>query len=449
MTAANLEDDDSGSPGRWQLPHDEAAERAVLGAAMLSRRAVADVAAVVHGPDFYRPAHELIWAAVVALDGDGKPAEAQLVADELRKRGELERVGGAAYLHVLLSSVVNAASASYYALIVREKAVLRRLVQAGARIQALGHAVDGGDVSELVAEAVKEVEEAASAGVRAPAGVSFAERFEDLLSELDEPRADGAGISWGSRDMDGLLNPMRPGQLIVAGARPRVGKSSWARTVAVDAAVRQGKRVLIHSFEMSRTECEEAILSTLARVPFDRISSHTCTADDHLRLDRVRALVDGAVLVIDDSASMTTTDLEASVRRWRPDLVIVDQLQHLHPPPSRRVNSRQEEVGAVSRALKTMAQREQAAVFACSKLNRRSELANTAPTMADLRDSGEIESDADTIVLIHREELADRDSPRVGEADFIVAKQRAGRTGVVTLASQMHYQTFVDMAGDL
>ncbi|MDQ1293114.1 MAG: replicative helicase [Actinomycetota bacterium] len=432
-------------------PQDIAAEQSVLGGMMLSKDAIADVVEVLRGHDFYRPAHEIIYDGILDLYARGEPADAVTVAAELTKRGDLGRVGGPAYLHTLLSSVPTAANAGYYARIVRERAVLRRLVAAGTRIVQLGYAADGGDVDEIVNSAQAEVY-AVTERRTSEDYVPLGEVIEGTIDEIEASghRGEGmVGVPTGFADLDRLTNGLHPGQMIVIAARPAMGKSTVGLDIARSASIRNNLTSVIFSLEMSRNEITMRLLSAEARIPLQNMRKGTMREEDWTRLARTMGEVSEAPLYIDDSPNMSLMEIRAKCRRLKQrhglKLVIVDYLQLM--TSGRRVESRQQEVSEFSRALKLLAKELELPVIAISQLNRGPEQrTDKKPQMSDLRESGSIEQDADMVILLHREDAYERESPRAGEADFIVAKHRNGPTDTITVAFQGHYSRFVDMA---
>src|SRR5215472_7192689 len=249
-------------------PHDVAAEQCVLGGMLLSKDAISDVMEVIRPKDHYRPAHQLIHEGILELYGRGEPADAVTVADLLNKRGELVRIGGPAYLHKLIASVPTAANAGYYARIVRERAILRRLVEAGTRIVQLGYAGDG-EADELVDRAEAEIYEVTDRRV----SEDYLPLSEIMPGAIDEIEAIGSrggvmtGVPTGFADLDALTNGLHPGQMVVIAARPALGKSTLALDLARAAAVRHGMATVLFSLEMSRNEITMRLLSAEARVP--------------------------------------------------------------------------------------------------------------------------------------------------------------------------------------
>jgi replicative DNA helicase len=431
-------------------PQDDVAEQSVLGAMLMSKDAIADVVECVRGTDFYRPAHETIFDAVLDLYGRGEPADAVTVAAQLQRSGELARIGGAPYLHTLVSGVPIAANAGYYAEIVREKAILRRLVDAGTRIAQWGYSGEG-DVDEVVDRAQAEVYGVTDKRT----SEDYAPLSEIMEAALDEIEAisnrDGAmvGVPTGFFDLDELTNGLHPGQMIIVAARPAMGKSTLGLDIARAASIKHGLASVIFSLEMSRNEITMRLLSAEARIALNSMRNGHMTDEDWSRLARKMGEVSSAPLFIDDSPNMTMMEIRAKARRLKQRnelrLIIVDYLQLMQS--GRRVESRQLEVSEFSRQLKLLAKELEVPVIAISQLNRGAEQrTDKRPMLSDLRESGSLEQDADMVVLIHREDAYERESTRPGEADLIVAKHRNGPTATVVVAFQGHYSRFVDMA---
>jgi replicative DNA helicase len=434
-------------------PQDIAAEQGVLGGMLLSKDAIADVVELLKGNDFYRPAHELIFDAVLDLYGRGEPADALTVAAELTRRGEIGRVGGAGYLHTLISAVPTAANAGYYAQIVRERAILRRLVEAGTRIAQMGYATDGADVDDIVDAAQQEiysVTESRTSDDFLPLA-SVMEGALDEIESISNRSGQMTGVPTGFADLDALTNGLHPGQMIIIAARPALGKSTLGLDLARSCSIKNGLASVIFSLEMGRNEITMRLLSAEARVALHHMRSGTMTDDDWARLARRMGEVSSAPLFIDDSPNMTMMEIRAKARRLKQRhdlrLLIVDYLQLMQAGGTRRIESRQQEVSDLSRSLKLLAKELEVPVIAIAQLNRGPEQrTDKKPMMSDLRESGSLEQDADVVILLHREDAYERESPRAGEADLIVAKHRNGPTATITVAFQGHYSRFVDMA---
>jgi replicative DNA helicase len=431
-------------------PHDVAAEQCVLGGMLLSKDAISDVIEVIRPSDHYRPAHQLVHEAILDLYARGEPADAITVSNELARRGDLPRIGGAPYLHTLIASVPTAANAGYYARIVRERAILRRLVEAGTRIVQMGYTGDS-DADDLVDRAQAEVYAVTDRRISEDYH-SLAEIMPGALDEIESISShSGAmtGVPTGFADLDALTNGLHPGQMVVVAARPAVGKSALALDFARSATIRHALPTVLFSLEMGRNEITMRLLAAEAKVPMNLMRSGQLSDDDWSRLAKRMGEVADAPLFIDDSPNMSLMEIRAKCRRLkqRHDLrmVIIDYLQLMSSP--KRVENRQQEVSEMSRSLKLLAKELGVPVVALSQLNRGPEQRqDKKPMLSDLRESGSIEQDADVVILLHREDAYERESPRAGEADLIVAKHRNGPTATVTVAFQGHYSRFVDMA---
>ena len=443
-------------PFERQPPQDLDAEQSVLGGMLLSKDAIADVVEELSVADFYKPAHGLIFDTILNLYARGEPADVVTVAAELDKIGSLARVGGSVYLHTLTSAVPTAANAAYYAQIVGEKAVLRRLVEAGTRIVQLGY---GGNAGELGGGEVDEIVDRAQAAIYEVTERRTSEDYV-ILEELLQPTMDemdaiasrggmSAGVPTGFADLDALTNGLHGGQLVIVAARPAIGKSTLGLDLARSASIKNGLTSVIFSLEMARNEIVMRLMSAEAQVPLAHMRSGGMTDVDWQKLARKSGSIVEAPLFIDDSPNMSMMEIRAKCRRLKQKhdlrLVIVDYLQLMSS--GKRVESRQQEVAEFSRALKLLAKELEVPVIAISQLNRGPEQRqDKKPMMSDLRESGSLEQDADMVVLLHREDAYEKESPRAGEADFIVAKHRNGPTATVTVAFQGHYSRFVDMA---
>jgi replicative DNA helicase len=431
-------------------PSDVVAEQSVLGGMLLSKDAIADVVERIREADFYRPAHQLVFGTALDLYGRGEPADAVTVAAALARNGDLNRIGGPGYLHTLVASVPTAANAGYYADIVREKAILRRLVEAGTRIAQLGYAAEG-EVEAIVDRAQAEVYDVTSDRT----AEDYQPLSELMPAALDEIEAianrggEMVGVPTGFTDLDTLTNGLHPGQMIVVAARPAMGKSTVGLDFARSASIRHGLTSAIFSLEMARNEIVMRLLSAEAQIPLNHMRSGQMSEADWQKMAKHMSRVSEAPLFIDDSPNLTMMEIRAKCRRLkqRQDLrlVIIDYMQLMSS--GRKVESRQQEVSEFSRSMKLLAKELEVPVVAISQLNRGPEQRqDKRPMISDLRESGSIEQDADIVMLLHREDAYERESPRAGEADFMIAKHRNGPTSTIPVAFQGHYSRFVDLA---
>ena len=438
--------------GSRTMPHDDVAEQSVLGGMLLSKDAIADVVESLRASDFYKPAHETIYEAILSLYGHGSPADAITVADELKKRGELTRVGGASYIHTLIASVPTAANAQYYAEIVKEHAIMRRLIEAGTKIAQLGYANET-EVDTLVDQAQAEIY-AVTDGNAKEDYVSFSDALEETINEIDanSNRPDGVyGVPTDFIEFDELTGGLHGGQMIVIAARPGVGKSTLALDIARSASIHHQMTTVFFSLEMSRTELAMRILSAEGKISMGRLKKGDLDTEGWTNLATLQGRIDSAPLFIDDSPNMTLMEIRAKCRRLKQrndlKLVVLDYLQLMSS--GKKVESRQQEVSEFSRSLKLLAKELDVPVIALSQLNRGSEQrTDKRPMVSDLRESGSIEQDADMVILLHREDVYNPESDRVGEADMIIAKHRGGPTRTILLAFSGKYSRFNNMANE-
>ena len=439
-----------GWQGERTPPHDLLAEQSAIGGMLLSKDAVADVLEAVRGVDFYVPKHERIFDAILTLYSHGEPTDVIAVTDELTKTGSLTLAGGADYLHTLTGLVPTAANAGYYASIVAEKAVLRRLVEAGTRIVQMGYASEG-EVTDLVNNAQAEIYGVAG-GVEAEDYVPLVDAIEAATEEIEVASGRGGqmtGVPTGFTLLDEMTNGLHPGQLIIIAARPALGKSTLALDFARAASITHDMPSIFFSHEMGRAEIAMRLLSAESNIFLQHMRKGTVRNEDWTTLASTRGRIADAPLYIDDSPNMTLVEIRAKCRRLKQKvglkLIVIDYLQLM--TSGKRVESRQQEVSEFSRALKLLAKELQVPVIALSQLNRGPEQrVDKKPAISDLRESGSLEQDADMVILLHRESAYDKESSRPGEADLIIAKHRNGPTGTVTVAFQGANSRFVDMA---
>ncbi|MCW1957608.1 MAG: replicative DNA helicase [Mycobacterium sp.] len=435
-----------------QPPQDLAAEQSVLGGMLLSKDAIADVLERLRPGDFYRPAHQNVYDAILDLYGRGEPADAVTVAAELDRRGLLRRIGGAPYLHTLISTVPTAANAGYYAGIVAEKALLRRLVEAGTRVVQYGYAgAEGADVNEIVDRAQAEIYDVTERRT-AEDYVALEELLQPTMDEIDAIASQGGisrGVPTGFVELDEVTNGLHPGQMIVVAARPGVGKSTLGLDFLRSCSIKNRMSSVVFSLEMSKTEIVMRMLSAEAKIKLADMRSGRMSDDDWTRLARRMSEISEAPLYIDDSPNLTMMEIRAKARRLKQKtdlrLVVIDYLQLM--TSGKKVESRQQEVSEFSRQLKLLAKEIDVPVVAMSQLNRGPEQrTDKKPMLSDLRESGAIEQDADMVILLHRPDAFERDDPRGGEADLILAKHRNGPTKTITVAHQLHLSRFTNMA---
>jgi replicative DNA helicase len=442
---------DSDDQGFLRMPPQALeAERSVLGSMMLSKQAAIDCQDTLEPEDYYRPAHQLIHRAILDLHAKGEPCDPIQLTAELTRSGDLARVGGAPYIHDLVQAVDTPANGEHHALIVREKAILRRLVEAGVAITQSGY--DGqGDVDDLVAAAAAHIAHVVEGTGKDDDFVTPNQTMEGTLDLIDRGKNGGmTGLSTGFIDLDSLTSGLQPGQMIVVAGRPGMGKSTFAMDVVRACAIKQNVPAAFISLEMGIDELNMRLLSAESRVALHHLRSGTTTDDDWARMARTLPRITEAPLYINESANNFGT-IQAKLRRLksrRPDLglVVIDYLQ-LITLGGRRPESREREVSEISTGIKRLAKELQLPIIALAQLNRGPEMrADKRPTKADLRESGSLEQDADIVALLYRDDAYEPESPRAGEVDLIIDKHRNGPTATITVAAQLHYSRFVDMA---
>ncbi|MEX2421167.1 MAG: replicative DNA helicase, partial [Actinomycetota bacterium] len=387
----------------------------VLGASLLSRAAASDTVELLRPDDFYRNAHRVVFEGIQTLVATGEPVDTVTLTEWLARRDRLDEVGGAAALHDLTAAVPTAANAGYYARIVRDKALLRRLIEAGTAVAKLGY--------EAIEDADKVVDQAESMIYDVAQSNATAEyaRLGDLLNEsfamiekLAEQNSEVTGLATGFDDLDRLTAGLQPQNLIILAARPAMGKSSLVLGISHFVSTRLGKPSILFSLEMSKHEIVNRLLSSEARIDSSRLRTGRLEDSDWRKLGDALGALSEAPLYIDDTPSITLMEIRAKSRRLKQkqglDLIIVDYLQLMQSHG--RPESRQQEVAEISRGLKMLAKELDVPVIALSQLSRQPESrTDKRPMLADLRESGSIEQDADIVGFIYRDEVYDEDSP--------------------------------------
>ena len=430
------------------LPHDLNAEQSTLGGMLLSAEIVHSILAEskIHPRDFYAPKHEIIFSAILALADHGEPTDVVTVNAELVKLGKLATIGGAEYLHELTAIVPTAASAAYYAKIVREKAILRRLIEAGTRIAQRGYDAEG-EVEDLVNTAQNEIYTVADESTGAD-WVRLSTALQVAADEIEiiQKNQGLAGVPTGFTNLDKDTNGLHPGQLVIIAARPGLGKSTLALDIARAAAIENKLATAVFSLEMSTTEIAMRLLSAETSIFLQSLRKGNITDNEWALMAERRSNIGAAPLVIDDSPNLNIVEIRAKCRRMIKEfdlkLVIIDYIQLMSS--GKKIESRQQEVSEFSRSLKLLAKELKVPVIALSQLNRKSEEGkDKRPEISQLRESGSLEQDADVVILIHRD-LSSSETARSGEAELILAKQRNGPTGSTNVLFQGMYSRFVN-----
>jgi len=416
---------------------------------LLSRDATAVAIERCSIADFYKPSHGHVFSAIVSLYGRGEPADAVSVAEELRRVGVLEEVGGTATLVSLQANTPAISSAARYARIVEENALLRRLIGVAQEIAEIGYGLPE-DVTEAVDRAetlVFDVAQRRTTDSVAPLQDLLSKSL-DRLEELYGRDESITGVPTGYQDLDEMLAGLQPSNLVVVGARPSMGKTAFALGMASHAAT-QGTPVLFFSLEMSHLEIAQRVLCAEARVDATRMRNGRLVENDWSKISHAIGRLGNAPLFIDDNPNVTVMDIRAKARRMKAreglGLVVVDYLQLMTGRNS--AENRQVEISEISRGLKILARELAIPVVALSQLSRSLESrSDKRPMLADLRESGAIEQDADVVMFIYRDEVYNHESGEQGTAEVLVAKHRNGPTGSVQLAFVGHYARFANMA---
>ena len=420
---------------------------------MLDQRAWDQVADVVGADDFYRADHRAIFQTILTLIEHEKPPDAVTVSEQLERESRLDAAGGLDYLARLVEETPSAANVRAYARIVRDHAMLRQLIEIGGDIAASAHDSEGRTVAELVDLAEQRVFEIADRGSSGPGFKALKEILPDAIDRLDvlsHSDADITGVSTGFVAMDEMTAGLQRGELIVIAGRPSMGKTTLAVNIAENAAIGHQVPTAIFSMEMSAEQLTFRMIGSIGRVNQASLRRGKLSDEDWSRIDSAVSMMSKAPIFIDDSAGLSPTDVRARARRLKREhglgLIVIDYLQLMQVTGTKE--NRATEISEISRSLKALAKELKVPVVALSQLNRSVESRqDKRPMMSDLRESGAIEQDADLIIFIYRDEVYNPDSPNRGMAEIIVAKQRNGPTGKLTLTFLGKYTRFENYAG--
>lgn len=432
-------------------PQNIEAEQSVLGSLLIDPDAVVRIASFLHPGDFYREAHQRIYAAILTLHERREPADFVTVVDELERKEQIEAVGGSSYLTSLINQVPTSIHVEHYAHIVERASIMRRLISAAGDIAALAYE-ERDDIDQVIDEAEQILFDVSQRRIsKSLVPISEIVRdYYDRVEFLVEHRDESMGVPTGFSDLDRLLGGLQPSDLIIIAARPGVGKTSLAVSMAANAAIKQDAVIAFFTLEMAGSQLVQRMIS--ARTGIDA---------QNLRLGQIEdmeweqfASASGALsktnIFIDDTPSPTPTEIRTKARRlaaeYDLDLVIIDYLQ-LMQGSRNRMENRVQEISYISRSLKGLARDLNVPVIALSQLSRAVESRNDRrPVLSDLRDSGSIEQDADVVMFIYREEMYDENTERVNIADILVAKHRNGPTDTVSLRFDPALTQFSDLA---
>ena len=436
-------------------PHSIDAEQAVLGGLMLDERAWERIADKLDESDFYRKDHRLIFRAIGELSNKNLPCDAVTLGEWFDSNGLAELVGGTSYVIQLANSTPSAANIAAYAEIVREKSILRQLIDAGTEIVGDGFQPEGRSSQEILETAEQKVFHIAESGARGKKGFvqmrsAVKEAFQ-ILHQRYESKGSVTGLATGFTDLDEMTAGLQPSDLIIVAARPSMGKTALAVNMAEHAALKSKKAVAIFSMEMSASQLAFRLISSLGRINQQHLRTGDIQEEEWPRVTSAITLLSEAKIFIDDTPALSPAELRARARRLKREhdlgLIVIDYLQLMQVPGNKE--NRATEISEISRSLKAMAKEMNIPVIALSQLNRSLEQrTDKRPVMSDLRESGAIEQDADVILFIYREEVYDKESPKKGSAEIIVGKQRNGPIGTVNLAFLGQYTRFESIASE-
>ena len=433
------------------LPSNVEAERSVLGAILLDNSAYNQAAALLTPEDFSLDSHRRLFLRIMELADRSRPADLVTLCEELMRHSELEAVGGAGYISSLTDGLPRLSNIEHYAKIVKDKALLRRLIQVSNTVAS--RCLEGSEEAEDILDAAESLilsvgEQRVRAGF-----LHFREIFRSSFQSIDALHDRGkrvTGLETGFRKLDDMTRGLQPSDLIIIAARPSMGKTSFALNIAQHAAIQQKQPVGLFSLEMSREALVLRLLCSEARVDSHKLQSGFASREDWARMAGALARLAEAPIFIDDTPGLSVTEVRAKARRLQAEhglgLLIVDYMQLMSGRG--KVENRTQEISAISRGLKGLAKELNVPLVAVSQLNRAPEERGGRPRLSDLRESGQIEQDADLVAFIYREELSKPTDANRGRAEIIIEKQRNGPTGILELAFLSKFTCFENLAED-
>ncbi|HTX60074.1 MAG TPA: replicative DNA helicase [Verrucomicrobiae bacterium] len=436
-------------------PQNLEAEMALLGSILVDREMMSAVSEIVRPGDFYAHVHEAIYDALLALFERNQPMDKISLAEELRRRDALDRVGGIAYLSALMDTVQTAASARYYATIVREKSILRSLIHAGTEITQLGFEGEEDvpaalDRSEQIVYQIGERQGVAEFSAIRSLMLPAFHRIEQFY----EMRGEQTGLPSGFRDIDAVTTGFHPGNFIILAARPGMGKTSFALNMAVAAARETGQAVAFFSLEMSNDELVQRLICAEARISMNNVRRGNIKPDQWEDISKALGALSELPIFLDDQGALTVSDVRSRCRRLKSmhrelSAVFIDYLQLVRPGILSRNSNRNEELSEICRTLKVTAKELEVPIIALAQLNRGVETRQDKhPMLADLRDSGSIEQEADVVAFLYRDGYYHPEAPEPDLTEFIIAKHRNGPTDTIKLRFQQEYTLFVPYADE-
>lgn len=431
-------------------PHNEDAERSVLGAAMTSNDAMLTMTETLKAEDFYSRVNKEIFEAITSLYKKGHPVDSITVSEELNRRSSLEMVGGRGYVAELCNEAVSVANAGEYARIISEKAVLRRLIDVSLDLTEKGFEdkLEVDRILDFAEQKVLEIGQTRQMRDFVPIEDILAANVEKM-SMLAENGGEITGLTTGFIDMDKLLNGLQKSDMIIIAARPSMGKTALALNIAQNAAIKGNASVLVFSLEMAKEQLGERIIASESKTDMTRIKSGTLEPRDWDRIAIAIDTISGTNIAIDDTPGISIMEMKNKCRRVKAekglDLVLIDYLQLMESPA--HSESRQQEISAISRSVKALAREMDCPVIVLSQLSRAVEgRSDKRPMMSDLRESGSIEQDADIVMLLYRDDYYNPDTENPNTCEVIVAKHRNGATGTIELTWQPQFTRFTNKA---
>ena len=431
-------------------PYSEEAEISLLGALLLSKDSITTTVEILHREDFYYEAHRIIFDAILALYEKNQPVDITTVSNSLDKANQLKGVGGYSYLAKLANSAGTFSNAEAYAQIIKEKATLRALIEAGNQIVADGYS-DSEEVGAIIEKAEKSIFDITQGNQRNGL-VSLRETLKETYQQMEERAANPGsltGLTTGFIDLDRKLSGLQKSDLVLLAARPSMGKTALMVNISTNAALKGGASVAMFSLEMSRHQLSQRIISSISHVDLMKVISGDLNEDEWGKVIEAMTVISEIPISIDDTPGITPLEVKAKCRRLKAekglDLIVIDYLQLMEV--GGRADSRQQEISAISRSLKAVAKELDVPLIALSQLSRAPELrADHRPILSDLRESGAIEQDADVVMFLYRDDYYNPESEKANLGEVIIAKHRNGPTGTVELMFKKEFTKFLNLS---
>ena len=429
-------------------PHSVESEQSILGSILLDKDAIITVTETIKPDDFYKEAHKIIYECMITLSNKGEPIDLITLTEELRKQGHLNDIGGISYITSLSTIVPTTSNVKYYADIVKEKSVLRKLIKASNEIINLGYsgATKIEDVLEQAEKSIFDISQEKTSDDFKSINLVLMDAY-DMIEKLYTNKSDVTGITTGFKDLNKKINGLQRTDLILIAARPAMGKTAFSLNLVQNAALKGDASVAVFSLEMSKEQLVQRMLSSQSSVELKKIKTGTLNDNDWPRIIDAMAVLSDAKIHIDDTPGIKISELRSKCRKLKIekglDLVLIDYLQLMEGEGNNE--SRQQEISKISRSLKILAKELNCPVVALSQLSRAPEQrADHRPMLSDLRESGSIEQDADLVMFLYRDEYYNKETEDKNVGECIIAKQRNGPVGTVKLAWLGQYSKFAD-----